>query len=143
MFLVGPCSRQNQIREGPEGNQQRIALAPTALDSNSYFNVVFGAMGRMEPGAAGATQAGRHTQTTGYMWSRNAAGAAGGVSAAALGRNVGIQVKGGPAAQVLRPALGPTNFLEEDDARRREQQRAATGARGTWGLRERSGRHSR
>ena len=65
----------------------------------------------MEPGAAGATQAGRHTQTTGYMWSRNAAGAAGGVSAAALGRNVGIQVKGGPAAQVLRPALGPTNFL--------------------------------
>ena len=68
-------------------------------------------MGRMEPGAAGATQAGRHTQTTGYMWSRNAAGAAGGVSAAALGRNVGIQVKGGPAAQVLRPAMGPTNFL--------------------------------
>jgi len=54
--------------EKGQGNQQRIALAPTALDSNSYFNVVFGAMGRMEPGAAGATQAGRHTQTTAYMW---------------------------------------------------------------------------
>ena len=76
-------------REGPEGNQERIALAPTALDSNCTSISSLGALGRTEPGAAGATQAGRHRPTA-DTWPRNTADAADLSAAAALGRNVGV-----------------------------------------------------
>ena len=78
---------RTKTEKGPDAgrDQQRIALAPTALYSNSYFKFVY-ERAWAHGARSGRGNASRQAQTTVQRWPRNAAGAAG-VSAAALGRN--------------------------------------------------------